>query len=84
LKSSIVLDFLESGREKKEIRKIRESWGPLEPESFELARNAIWYGNRKQIAEGIREDEFEAIVAAFKTSTALKKIIEFFEPKEKE
>ena len=84
LKDSLISNFVESRKETKEIRKIRESWGPLEPESFELARNAIWYGNRKPIIEGIREYEFEAIVAAFKTGTALKKIIEFFEPKEKE
>ena len=83
LKNSIISDFIESRKEKREIKKIRESWGAFEPESFELARDAIWYGNRKSLHLGIRQDEFEAITKAFKSKSALDKIIEFFEPKEK-
>ena len=79
LKNSLISNFIECRKEKKHVAKLREIWGELEPESFELARDAIRYGNLRSIAAGIRGDEFEAITKAFKTQSALDKIIEFFE-----
>ena len=61
------------------VKKLRKYWGGLEPESFELARNAIWYGNQKPVSCGMAGNEFDAIVAAFETNGAWDKIMEFFE-----
>ena len=67
------------------ISEFTESWGAWKfwkgkpPESFRLARQAIWKGNENSILLGIGNYEFNAVVAAFQTDDALRMIIEFLE-----
>ena len=57
----------------------RDDWNGDEPDSFNLALDAICQGPQKDIILGMRENEFEAILKAFETKHAREGILHFLE-----